>query len=166
MVAPRVGAWIETFSFGVIGSGMAVAPRVGAWIETVRSHRTTYHDLSLPAWERGLKRLNPQGITKPLNVAPRVGAWIETWVLGVNSINASVAPRVGAWIETIKPSGYCEVTVSLPAWERGLKLFGEHGKTHPGKSLPAWERGLKLLYDVSAHVFTSSLPAWERGLKH
>ncbi len=34
VVAPRAGAWIETFHCsGVIGSAL-VAPRAGAWIET------------------------------------------------------------------------------------------------------------------------------------
>ena|GEM_PF-3853002 len=35
LVAPRVGAWIETcFPFFVDWGGLVVAPRVGAWIET------------------------------------------------------------------------------------------------------------------------------------
>ena len=56
VVAPRVGAWIETspslrgWRFG------CVAPRVGAWIET------------------GLLRSS----FRRTFVAPRVGAWIET----------------------------------------------------------------------------------------
>ena len=34
LVAPRVGAWIETF-YAITADGDAtVAPRVGAWIET------------------------------------------------------------------------------------------------------------------------------------
>ena len=33
-VAPRAGAWIETFILGVRFALMAVAPRAGAWIET------------------------------------------------------------------------------------------------------------------------------------
>ena len=34
VVAPRVGAWIETEQFLFIPSLGNVAPRVGAWIET------------------------------------------------------------------------------------------------------------------------------------
>ena len=34
MVAPRVGAWIETGWAGWIPSCTRIAPRVGAWIET------------------------------------------------------------------------------------------------------------------------------------
>ena len=56
MVAPRVGAWIETFSTKTAQLEPLVAPRVGAWIETGVSSITLF--LS--------------------NVAPRVGAWIET----------------------------------------------------------------------------------------
>ena len=33
-VAPRVGAWIETFNELSYFVGAIVAPRVGAWIET------------------------------------------------------------------------------------------------------------------------------------
>ena len=33
-VAPRVGAWIETFFFNFQTAEVLVAPRVGAWIET------------------------------------------------------------------------------------------------------------------------------------
>ena len=59
-VAPRVGAWIETFIFGEVVKTRSVAPRVGAWIETlsrvmVRTKPLTSH----PVWVRGLK-LNTQ----------------------------------------------------------------------------------------------------------
>ena len=37
IVAPRVGAWIETYSEGVRVEQEFVAPRVGAWIETIYS---------------------------------------------------------------------------------------------------------------------------------
>ena len=59
VVAPRVGAWIETNVACDIGRRGCVAPRVGAWIET------------------GMLKVT-DGKTL---VAPRVGAWIET--LGV-----------------------------------------------------------------------------------
>ena len=55
-VAPRVGAWIETWVCIRWNERATVAPRVGAWIETIVS---------------GITRLNN-------SVAPRVGAWIET----------------------------------------------------------------------------------------
>ena len=56
-VAPRVGAWIETFFAPIyIDNVFDVAPRVGAWIETS----------------------NDTEVTDSLFVAPRVGAWIET----------------------------------------------------------------------------------------
>ena len=56
MVAPRVGAWIETHPRPNFRPSNPVAPRVGAWIETDSI------DLA-------------QGFDA---VAPRVGAWIET----------------------------------------------------------------------------------------
>ncbi len=56
-VAPRVGAWIETFMGLKFWMNVLVAPRVGAWIETCMNHQLK------------LKYM----------VAPRVGAWIETY---------------------------------------------------------------------------------------
>ena len=53
-VAPRVGAWIETWSTLRNSSSGGVAPRVGAWIETN----------------------TPTGWPPDGRVAPRVGAWI------------------------------------------------------------------------------------------
>ena len=55
-VAPRVGAWIETYHIPSKKLHLIVAPRVGAWIETGGG----------------------EGATTPGMVAPRVGAWIET----------------------------------------------------------------------------------------
>ena len=55
-VAPRVGAWIETFFIISESYLTSVAPRVGAWIETVTTVQTK----------------------SSCGVAPRVGAWIET----------------------------------------------------------------------------------------
>ena len=56
IVAPLVGAWIETVCRGIPHSYRLVAPLVGAWIETV------YFG----------------GGCVCQNVAPLVGAWIET----------------------------------------------------------------------------------------
>ena len=67
-VAPRVGAWIETFFFPSRKIRAQVAPRVGAWIETL-------------IWN--------EDIAKTL-VAPRVGAWIET-----REIRRSCCSRTG-----------------------------------------------------------------------
>ena len=58
LVAPRVGAWIETVTVPPGHTSGRVAPRVGAWIETN----------------------TPTGWPPDGRVAPRVGAWIETFV--------------------------------------------------------------------------------------
>ena len=60
---------------------MLVAPRVGAWIETAIFCAINSHSLSHPAWVRGLKHSKSDLYPKVLGVAPRVGAWIETLVL-------------------------------------------------------------------------------------
>ena len=36
--------------------GDLVAPHVGAWIETVEDTKTVFAVVSLPMWERGLKQ--------------------------------------------------------------------------------------------------------------
>ena len=56
IVAPRVGAWIETTLCYIKTEQKGVAPRVGAWIETTGVCLECIMEA----------------------VAPRVGAWIET----------------------------------------------------------------------------------------
>ena len=59
-VAPRVGAWIETWNLFVTRKTPGVAPRVGAWIETFATIKTIYPPgWSHPVWVRGLKRRIP-----------------------------------------------------------------------------------------------------------
>ena len=78
----------------------AVAPRVGAWIETYHIVILVLSVLSHPVWVRGLKHvLYFKYILKNI-VAPRVGAWIETFRKRGYYCSLHVAPRVGAWIET------------------------------------------------------------------
>ena len=56
VVAPHVGAWIETELAGVVAVCPAcVAPHVGAWIETVVEVVFEERYLSRPMWARGLK---------------------------------------------------------------------------------------------------------------
>ena len=55
-IAPRSGAWIETFYSVAVTIKVKIAPRSGAWIETlVNDLMWTGH-----------------------HIAPRSGAWIET----------------------------------------------------------------------------------------
>ena len=77
-----------------------VAPRVGAWIETTIRCCISICSLSPPAWGRGLKPNHPALPNSVHHVAPRVGAWIETSTGYEVFVDGVVAPRVGAWIET------------------------------------------------------------------
>ena len=73
-----------------------------------------------------------------------MGAWIETESALQVSAFSTVAPPVGAWIETDEILDYnIENGMSLPPWERGLKLLAEHVQGCGLRSLPPWERGLK-----------------------
>ena len=143
-VAPRVGAWIETFTSKNCRSCVMVAPRVGAWIET---------DGELLPYQWHDK------------VAPRVGAWIETFLLDIYPLACRVAPRVGAWIETMlppAPSQLGDVAPRVGAWIE--TEYTEHGKVTP-LSPPAWGRGLKRGTFVRLEQNAKSPPAWGRGLK-
>ena len=78
LVAPFVGAWIET---GMMMSTRAIGMSHPSWVRglkqygwgddggDVRSH---------PSWVRGLKQHDYAELPKILQVAPFVGAWIET----------------------------------------------------------------------------------------
>ena len=55
MVAPRVGAWIETTMILLFYLFNLVAPRVGAWIETELEAYMQGAAQSHPVWVRGLK---------------------------------------------------------------------------------------------------------------
>ena len=54
MVAPHVGAWIETIYRKCAIFRDGVAPHVGAWIETHNAYPYPALLMSLPMWERGL----------------------------------------------------------------------------------------------------------------
>ena len=55
LVAPHVGAWIETDQDNRDRQSVTVAPHVGAWIETASKQRVVRFDRSHPMWVRGLK---------------------------------------------------------------------------------------------------------------
>ena len=66
--------------------------------------------------------MNLKNLKKDL-VTPRVGVWIETLLLSLLWVVVTVTPRVGVWIETRAPISSDCPSMSLPAWECGLKLF-------------------------------------------
>ena len=55
-----------------------VAPYVGAWIETCADKEALRMFSSHPMWVRGLKLCNTFNTCLEIEVAPYVGAWIET----------------------------------------------------------------------------------------
>ena len=77
-----------------------VAPYVGAWIETYIFKRLYAEIQSHPTWVRGLKLSTRKGFQAVQKSHP-------TWVRGLKLYcyffkvsNKTVAPYVGAWIET------------------------------------------------------------------
>ena len=57
---------------------IVVAPYVGAWIETSGDATNDFTNTSHPTWVRGLKRETFVSLLRGGYVAPYVGAWIET----------------------------------------------------------------------------------------
>ena len=97
---------------------------MGAWIETKNTTASSRKIKSLPSWERGLKHTRCLLSWTGLRVAPLVGAWIETDAMEKAINKFYVAPLVGAWIETSVTGMLIAPTpMSLPSWERGLKLI-------------------------------------------
>ena len=72
---------------------------------------------------------------------------------------------MGAWIETTAGQFGCPLALSLPSWERGLKLCSVRVLPEILVSLPSWERGLKPVLENPINIINTSLPSWERGLK-
>ena len=103
LVAPLVGAWIETRNGRIPQAVCKVAPLVGAWIETILCASESPLYKSHPSWVRGLKQQIKKDYAELWAVAPLVGAWIETQVWWTTILRNLVAPLVGAWIETVIP---------------------------------------------------------------
>ncbi|GEM_PF-7117712 len=84
-VAPYIGAWIETWCLIRSGTKDTVAPYIGTWIETSSAKRSTLTPPSHLTQVRGLKQLYHTMIYDDEVVAPYTGAWIET----KNALNES-----------------------------------------------------------------------------
>ena len=92
-VAPRVGAWIETFIRYV---WRGILPSRPAWARGLKRRDNpalTPRPLSRPAWARGLKPQKYCLFLRPPTVAPRVGAWIETLPVPASGLSIGRAPR-------------------------------------------------------------------------
>ena len=123
LVAPYVGAWIETRK---LKKPLPIPESHPTWVRGLKPLSKLVNSASRkshPTWVRGLKLLRHLPLLKLENVAPYVGAWIETtlisivllfailshptWVRGLKPAKLKhwhglppVAPYVGAWIET------------------------------------------------------------------
>ena len=78
VVAPRVGAWIETRVTSELVKFSGSHP---VWVRGLKlEHQvpSLADTLSHPVWVRGLKQLVLLVLDRLIDVAPRVGAWIET----------------------------------------------------------------------------------------
>ena len=87
-----MGAWIETLISLVLNTAYIVAPYVGAWIETSTQRRSHFRKKSHPMWVRGLKHYNLCDQHIAPEVAPYVGAWIETKKLPLPALIALSHP--------------------------------------------------------------------------
>ena len=122
---------------------LVVAPYVGAWIETYCVLLVHCPNPSLPTWERGLKPGLITRLASMSNVAPYVGAWIETTFNSFCSQKLFVAPYVGAWIETTDGLYYEAYTIVAPYVGAWIETSQAVYRVAIHMSLPTWERGLK-----------------------
>ena len=105
LVAPFVGAWIET---RISKSYFTLIWSLPSWERGLKhqlQRRQSERSTSLPSWERGLKLRFCFCFLFLRLVAPFVGAWIETWLCLNSKDLPRVAPFVGAWIETEDRTG-------------------------------------------------------------
>ena len=160
--------WVRGLKLNVSSKSLkvlVVAPYVGAWIETSQIQADNRLKKSHPTWVRGLKPLAYEnGIVNPLSHP----TWVRglklikqlhecfyymshpTWVRGLKHFQLlfhfhtlKVAPYVGAWIETVFVDDNDVVDSSHPTWVRGLKLSMYNSARFVVKSHPTWVRGLK-----------------------
>ena len=147
-----------------IAQAVLVAPRVGAWIETTIEGVNLLSLSSHPVWVRGLKHSRKGRSIQGSGVAPRVGAWIETSLLGNFFTPVGVAPRVGAWIETLfQNSAILWPLRSHPVWVRGLKpvvkLFGSD-TTGVAPRVGAWIETISSCCPSKAKIVAPRVGAW------
>ena len=163
-----MGAWIETIFNRQMQFDDLVAPHVGAWIETSLYLASVNVILSLPTWERGLKHRYMRSFQTSYLVAPHVGAWIETGKNPCSEMRrGGRAPRwrgaLPTWERGLKHDYdlvHNHLTVSLPTWERGLKHRLKSVPLKRFSSLPTWERGLKHIHHPGIGIKIETLPTW------
>ena len=101
LVAPFVGAWIETIHCRHHLHCGTVAPFVGAWIETKEAYNALVEIFkSLPSWERGLKLMISGDLTVFVKSLPSWERGLKHFKYYSIPLSHLVAPFVGAWIET------------------------------------------------------------------
>ena len=76
-----------------------VAPYVGAWIETEITSYVADRHMSHPTWVRGLKQHRYGRRHRQQQVAPYVGAWIETYM---NSVSTDGTGSHPTWVRGLK----------------------------------------------------------------
>ncbi len=94
-----MGAWIETLNASGYDKQGIVAPYVGAWIETILSMALEWSFMSHPMWVRGLKPPDSAERHRLHDVAPYVGAWIETWMACAIRLQCMSHPM---WVRGLK----------------------------------------------------------------
>ena len=144
-VAPLVGAWIEIKINEFNEDEVNVAPLVGAWIEILLIPRFDLHpSRRSPCGSVDWNDRSCINSAKFL-VAPLVGAWIEISVQFCPWRFSIVAPLVGAWIEILKSAALLLNTNVAPLVGAWIEMIKVKARSKPEMSLPLWERGLKLL---------------------
>ena len=102
-------------------SDYKVAPRVGAWIETFRLLSNYYNLLSHPVWVRGLKLLWSLIVHIIMMSHP---VWVRGLKQQLNQAYQKPPLSHPVWVRGLKrcpPSASLGPSLSHPVWVRGLK---------------------------------------------
>ena len=100
MVAPYVGAWIETIFTTIVVTIVQSHP---TWVRGLKPKEMTAiveNAMSHPTWVRGLKLVDAQIDNVKAESHPTWVRGLKPMFLVVTHRVSHVAPYVGAWIET------------------------------------------------------------------
>ena len=122
MVAPLVGAWIETCARVYNHRILGVAPLVGAWIETYDLRTADAKGKSRPLWARELKQVHKTYQYQKQKSRPLWARELKPlWYLNVISNVAGRAPCGRVNWNKVNNSVRSDVGQSRPLWARELK---------------------------------------------
>ena len=127
-----MGAWIETVHSPLGIAHGIVAPHVGAWIETQISARSgLVGGGSRPTWARGLKHPNTSHAQNPPESRPTWARGLKQVPEGHRNLLRASRPTWARGLKLLQKERQYSQTSSRPTWARGLKPPGSRSRFEP-----------------------------------